>query len=65
MNPEKLMDSLTKELNNALKSLSKAKSVEEKVAYSQVVKNVSEALGIFFSLAGDMIHLDMDDKSPF
>ena len=54
MDPEKMMDTMTKELESALKSLAKAKSIEDKVAYSQVVRNLSESLGVFLGLAGNM-----------
>jgi hypothetical protein len=55
MDPEKIMDGLTNELSSAMKGMSKAKTLEEKVAYSQVVKNMSESLGVFLSLATDMM----------
>jgi hypothetical protein len=51
MEPEKIMDSMSTQLSEALKSLAKAKTVEEKVAYSQVVKNLSESMGVFLNLA--------------
>jgi len=57
MEPEKIMDGMSNELFAAIKAMAKAKTVEEKVAYSQVVKNLSEAMGVFLSLADDM----MDD----
>ena len=64
MNPEKIMDGLSKELEDALKAMSKAKTVEEKTAYSQIVKNLSESLGVFLDLASNMMDygLDEDDE---
>ena len=38
MDPKKIMDGLSKELNFALKAMSKAKDVDEKEAYSRIVK---------------------------
>ncbi len=55
MDPERLMISLSKELDTSLKALAKAKTVEEKVQLSLVVKNLSEALGVFFKVAADMM----------
>ena len=55
MDPERLMISLSKELDASLKALAKAKTVEEKVQLSLVVKNLSEALGVFFKVAADMM----------
>lgn len=62
MDTEKIMDNLTNELSLAMKAMSKAKTVEEKVAYSQIVKNISESLGVFFNLATDMMTHDFEDE---
>jgi hypothetical protein len=60
--PEIIMGNLSKELTGAIKAMAKAKTVEEKVAYSHIVKNMSESLGVFFSVANDMMALeDFDD----
>ena len=61
MDPDKIMDDLSKELQGSIKAMSKAKTVEEKVAYSQIVKNMSESLGVFLNLASDMMALDFDE----
>jgi len=50
-----------KELDVALKAMSKAKTVEEKVMHSQIVKNLSESLGVFLNLASDMMGNGIDD----
>lgn len=62
MDPEKIMDGLTTELSSAMKGMSKAKTLEEKVAYSQVVKNMSESLGVFLSLATDMMEYGEEEE---
>jgi hypothetical protein len=54
------MESMSTQLTEALKSLAKAKTVEEKVAYSQIVKNLSEAMGIFLNIAADGMMEDYD-----
>jgi hypothetical protein len=61
MNPEKIMDGLSKELESALKAMSNAKSIEDKVAYSQIIKNLCESLGVFLNLASDMMEDDFDE----
>jgi hypothetical protein len=61
MDPDKIMDGLSKELNFALKAMAKAKDVNEKEAYSRVIKNLCESLGVFFNLASEMMSLDADD----
>jgi hypothetical protein len=58
MDPEKIMNGLFKELNVALKDMSKSKIVEEKLAHSQVVKNLCESIGVFLDLASDMMPFD-------
>jgi RecJ-like exonuclease len=63
MDPEKIMDGLSKELNLALKAMAKAKDVNEKQVYSQIVKNLCESLGVFFNLASEMMSFDSDDDS--
>lgn len=47
MEPDQIMDALSKELAAALKAMGKAKNVEEKVAYSQIVANLTKSLGCF------------------
>ena len=61
MDPDKIMDGLSKELNVALKAMAKAKDVNEKEAYSRIVKNLCASLGVFFNLASEMMSFDPDD----
>jgi len=61
MDPDKIMDGISKELDKALKSMSKAKAVDEKEAYSRIVKNLCESLGVFLNLASEMMPFDLDD----
>lgn len=61
MDPEKLMDGLSKEINSALKAMAKTKNVNEKEAYSRIIKNLCESQGVFFKLASEMMPLDFDD----
>lgn len=62
MDPEKLMDDLSKELSAALKALGKAKTLEEKLQYSEIVKNLSESLGVFLGLISDMAPFGFDEE---
>jgi len=61
MDPDKIMDGLSKELNFALKAMAKAKDVNEKEVYSRIVKNLCESLGVFLNLATEMMPFDLDD----
>lgn len=61
MDPDKIMDGLSKEVNSALRAMSKAKDVNEKEVHSRIVKNLVESLGVFLNLASEMMSLDLDD----
>jgi hypothetical protein len=61
MDTEKIMDNLFKELGVALKAISTAKTVEDKVAYSQIIKNLSESLGVFLDLATTIMEDEIED----
>lgn len=61
MDPDKIMDGLSKELNFALKAMSKTKDVNEKEIHSRIIKNLCESLGVFLNLASEMMPFDFDD----
>jgi DNA-binding Xre family transcriptional regulator len=61
MDPDKIMDGLTKELNVALKAMSKAKNTNEKEVQSRIIKNLCQSLGVFLTLASEMMPYDIDD----
>ncbi len=60
MATEEIMEGMSTQLTEALKSLAKAKTVEEKVAYSQIVKNLSDSMGVFLNIAADGMMEDYD-----
>jgi len=62
MDPDKIMDGLSKELNSALKAMAKAEDVNEREVYSRIVKNLCESLGVFFNLASEIMSSDADDN---
>lgn len=61
MDPEKLISDLTNEIAAALKALSKAKTTEEKINHSVIVKNLCESLGVFLGLIRDMSDYGYDE----
>ncbi len=61
MDPEKLMDDLSKELSTTLKTMAKAKSAEEKLQYSEIVKNLCESLGVFLGVISEMAPYGFDE----
>jgi hypothetical protein len=62
MNPEKIMEGISKQLEDAIKDMSKAKTIEDKVAYSEIIENLSEALGVFLEMASNMLDYGLDDS---
>lgn len=61
METERLIDGLSSEIMTALQAMQKAKTVEEKMAYSEIVKNLCESLKVFLDLASEMMGYDTDD----
>jgi hypothetical protein len=61
MDPDKIMDGLTRELNVSLKAMAKVKGANEKEVYSRIIKNLCESLGVFLNLASEMMPFDLDD----
>ena len=61
MDLEKIMDGLLKELTTNLKAMSKAKTMEEKMQYSEITKNLCESMGVFLNLANEMMGLDFEE----
>ena len=66
MDPEKIMNGISKEISTALGVMEKAKTPEEKLMYSEIVKNLCESLGVFLNLISDITpYDDEDERIPF
>jgi hypothetical protein len=63
MDPEKIMNGISKEIDATLKAMAKAKTPEEKLTYSETVKNLCESLGVFLNLMSNVMPYD-DDGEP-
>lgn len=61
MDPDKIMDGLSKEINLELKAMAKTKDINEKEVYSRIIKNLCESQGVFLKLASEMMSLDFDE----
>ena len=61
MDPEKLMTELSSQLSATLKAMAKAKTVGEKKQYSEIVKNLSESLGVFLTMLSDLAPYGYDE----
>lgn len=63
-NPEIILDGISKEIDGALKTMKKAKTAEEKLIQSKIIKNLCESLGVFFELLHTIEPYD-EDEIPF
>lgn len=61
MNPDTIMEGLAKELHSAMKAMAKTKDLNEKEAYSRIIKNLCEAQGVFLKLATEMMSMEPYD----
>ncbi|MBN1663582.1 MAG: hypothetical protein JW943_08280 [Deltaproteobacteria bacterium] len=61
MNPEQIMEGISNQLENAIKDMSKAKTVDDKLAYSEIIENLSSSLGVFLDMASNMMGYDFDE----
>ncbi len=63
MDPDKIMDGVSSELESAFKAMSKAKTPEEKLVYSKIVKNLCQSLGVFIDIISAVAPLDGEEES--
>jgi len=61
MDPEQLMNSLSEELENSIEDMRQAQTVEERLRHSEIVRNLSESMGVFLKLISDVMSADFDD----
>jgi hypothetical protein len=61
MDPEKIMSGISKEILSALKSMANATTPEEKLKYSEIVKNLCDSLDVFLGLISEMAPYDDED----
>ena len=61
MDPDKIIDGLTKELAAELKIMSKTKDIDAKETHSRIIKNLCQSLGVFFDLMSEMMPYEPDD----
>jgi hypothetical protein len=62
MDPEKIMNGISKEIFTALKAMEKAKTAEERLTYSETIKNLCDSLGVFLNLISDIAPYDDEDE---
>jgi len=64
MDPEKIMNGIAKEILIALKAMAKATTPEEKLKYSEIVKNLCDSLGVFLGVLSEMAPYNDEDDGP-
>lgn len=62
METDTMMDALSKEIDSALKAMSKTKDINQKEAYSRIIKNLCESQGVFLKLASEMMTFEDDSE---
>jgi hypothetical protein len=65
MDPEQLMNSLSEELENSIVDMRQAQTVEERLRHSEIVRNLSESMGVFLKLISDVMSADFDGFGDF
>ena len=63
MDPEKIMNGISKEIFSALETMEKAKTSEEKLMCSEIIKNLCNSLEVFLGLIGEIGPYD-DENEP-
>ncbi len=58
MDPDYFMEGILRELQVALEGMENADSVQEKKEYSQIIRNLSQSMGIFFEMASDFVDFE-------
>ena len=61
MDPDKILNDISKEILTALKAMAKAKTPEEKLMHSEIVKNLCDSIEVFLGLISDTALYDDDD----
>ncbi|HFE48877.1 MAG TPA: hypothetical protein ENJ21_06135 [Chromatiaceae bacterium] len=66
MDPELLINGISREILATLKAMAKAKTPEERLMYSETVKNLSDSFGSILGILSDMaVFGDEDSSLPF
>ena len=61
MDPEKIMEGLEKELVASLKAMAKTKDLNEKEAYSRIIKNLCDSEGVFLNMLTEIMPFGFDE----
>ncbi len=60
MDPEQLMNALGSELGKSIQDLHGEDDLDKRIKKSQIIKNLSESMGVFLRLISDVMSADFD-----
>ncbi len=60
MDPEQLMNALGNELGKSIQELQREDDLDKRIKKSQIIKNLSESMGVFLRLISDVMSADFD-----
>ncbi|HHL33819.1 MAG TPA: hypothetical protein ENJ30_05585 [Desulfobulbaceae bacterium] len=60
MDPEQLMNALGSELKTSIRDMAGEEDLDRRVKQSEIVKNLSESMGVFLRLISDVMSADFD-----
>jgi len=60
MDPEQLMNALGNELGKSIQDLQREDDLDKRIKKSQIIKNLSESMGVFLRLISDVMSADFD-----
>ncbi len=60
MDPEQLMNALGNELKISIQAMDAEEDLDRRVKQSEIVKNLSESMGVFLRLISDVMSTDFD-----
>ncbi|HHD56977.1 MAG TPA: hypothetical protein ENK89_04790 [Desulfobulbaceae bacterium] len=60
MDPEQLMNALGNELGKSIQDLRGEDDLDKRIKKSEIIKNLSESMGVFLRLISDVMSADLD-----
>jgi hypothetical protein len=58
--PTKAIETLQAEIDRTLKEISKAKGIEEKLKWSELLNNLTDSIGVYFDFVTSAMEAEMD-----
>jgi hypothetical protein len=58
--PTKAIEKLQDEIDRTLKEISKAKTIDEKLKWSELLNNLTESIGVYFDFITSAMDAEMD-----